>query len=59
MEKYTFVLKNKNTKKYKAHTYTFLFNRVSRARWKYLVDFIFDMYNLGNWELVSIEKEVR
>lgn len=56
---YKFVVRNRNNKK-KIEILRYAFDRdmVSRFRWIELVNYIFDVKNSGNWELIAIEKEV-
>lgn len=56
---YKFVVRNRNDKgKIEIIRYAFDCDMVSRFRWIELVNYIFDVKNSGNWELIAIEKEV-
>lgn len=56
---YRFRVRNRNSGKVEVLRYVFDRDMISRARWIVLVNYIFDQKNSGNWELISIEKEVR
>lgn len=55
---YRFRVRNRNSGKVEVLRYVFDRDMISRTRWIVLVNYIFDQKNSGNWELISIEKEV-
>lgn len=55
---YRFRLRNRNSGKVQIFRYVFDRDMISRFRWIELVNLIFNEKNAGNWELISIEKEV-
>lgn len=55
---YRFRVRNRNSGKVQIFRYVFYRDMVSRFRWIQLVNYVFDVKNPGNWELISIEKEV-
>lgn len=55
---YRFRIKNRNNGRIKVLRYIYDRDMLSRFRWIELINWVFDVKNSGNWELIAIEKEV-